>query len=213
MEECDIIGIRYFQEETYAKDFIEGRIFFNSAGVFRDIPNPEQHYSEGRVPYFTNEIIINGNKFTGDIRYTWYYEEDDRVPICCFSYITPSDIQNGVFNADERMKKTYKYFVVFNIGDLLTGLTKALENTECGLIAHPIEYVDFNDKTNPATKLDLSYIPVYYKRFFIHSNENAHQKEFRIIITGKMFDVKGQHTKIDIAQNWSSVPLRICELR
>ena len=57
-----IIGIRYFEEESYAKDFVEGRIFFNSAGNFEDIKNAEQHYVEGRVPCYSNEIVISGTK-------------------------------------------------------------------------------------------------------------------------------------------------------
>ena len=62
-----IIGIRYFECEEYARDFVEGRIFFNSAGKFENIKNQEQHYVEGRVPCYSREIVINGEKIVGDI--------------------------------------------------------------------------------------------------------------------------------------------------
>jgi hypothetical protein len=207
-----IIGIRYFECEEYARDFVEGRIFFNSAGKFENIKNQEQHYVEGRVPCYSREIVINGEKIVGDICYTLYYEEDKRVPICCFSYITPDDFKNGVYLTEERMKGIYKYFVVFNIGDLLSGLSKKLLEAGCGLCARPVEYFNFSDSTNPWGNLDLSDIPVNYRKFFIHSNKNEHQREFRIVITHRLFDYEGANAKVDITPLWSSLPLKICKL-
>lgn len=208
-----IVGIRYFEKEEYARDFVEGRIFFNSAGVYENIGNDVQQYFEGRVPYFSNEIKIDGIPLENVVSYTLWYEEDKRVPICCFSYMTPKDIFNGEFHVNNLMKNTYNYFVVFNIGDLLDSLSKKLCNAGCGLCARPVEYFDFSDKTNPWSKVDFSEIPVHYRKFFIHDKKEEYQKEFRIVITHKLFDYGGANTKIDITNKWSSVPLRICQFK
>ena len=209
MKKQEIIGVRYFEKEEYAIDFIEGRIFFNSAGVFQNIKNDEQFYNEGQVPILTDEIKINNESIYGDIKYTLFYEEYKRVPICCFSYLTKNDFCDGICLTDVRMKQIYKYFVVFNIGDLLKALSKEICNKGCGICARPVEYFDFSDKANPWTKLDLSDIPIHYRKFFIHSNNHDYQKEFRIVITHKMFDYEGANTKIDIGKEWSTVKLKI----
>ena len=208
-----IVGIRYFEKEEYAKDFVEGRIFFNSAGVYENIGNDVQQYFEGQVPYYSNKIAINGNQLKNVNSYTLWYEEYKRVPICCFSYLTQQDIANGEFRANSLMKSTYNYFVVFNIGELLNALSNKLCNIGCGLCARPVEYFDFSDKTNPWGKVDFSEISMHYRKFFIHDKKDAYQKEFRIVITHRLFDYEGANTKIDITNKWSSVPLKICQFK
>ncbi|MCH5152266.1 MAG: hypothetical protein J1F65_06410 [Clostridiales bacterium] len=208
-----MLGIRYFEKKEYAKDFVEGRIFFNSAGAFENIKNDEQNYNEGQIPFYTNEIKIGDTVIKGDIKTTFYYEEYKRVPICCFSYITPQDLNNGEYKSDEKLKSLYKYYVVFQIEDLLESLSNVLCNQGCGICARPVLYFDFSDKTNPWGKLDLSDIPLHYRKFFIHSDKHRHQKEFRIVITHRMFDYEGANVKVDISKNWSSVPLKISKLQ
>ena len=209
----EIIGIRYFEKKKYARDFIKGRIFFNSAGTFENIKNDEQNYNEGQIPFYSDKIKFGDKIINGDVKITFYYEEYKRVPICCFSYITLKDLDNGEYISDEKLKRVYKYFVVFNIGDLLESLSKVLCNNGCGICARPVEYFDFNDKTNPWLKLDLSDIPVDYRKFFIHSDKHKHQKEFRIVITHKLFNYEGANTKINISKNWSKVKLKVGKLK
>lgn len=212
MKKQEITGVRYFEKEEYALDFINGKIFFNSAGIFADINNEEQKYFEGQVPIHTDKIKIGDTIIKGDIKYTLHYEEYKRVPICCFSYLTSKDITNRQYLTDEKLKQVYKYFVVFNIGELLNALSSVLCNNGCGICAQPVNYFDFNDKTNPWIKLDWSDIPLEYRSFFIHSKTHEHQKEFRIVITDRLFDFEGANTKIDIGNNWSKAKLTIGKL-
>ena len=113
MQKQEIIGVRYFEKEEYAIDFIEGRIFFNSAGVFQNIKNDEQFYNEGQVPIHIDEIKINNESIRGDIKYTLFYEEYKRVPICCFSYLTKNDFCDGKILLFFRSRSTTSFFQFF----------------------------------------------------------------------------------------------------
>ena len=115
------ICYKIFENEKFAKDFVEGRIYFSAAGEFIKAKDSERRYDEGFVEIKGQKLVIDGIEL--DIPYKVGYSELKRVPIFCFSMIDTSNsaiLDNNLMLGIPNKNKTLGgYLVVFELEKLL----------------------------------------------------------------------------------------------
>ncbi len=195
------ICYKIFENEKYAKDFVEGKIFFSAAGVFSKANDSERKYDEGLVDINDKKLEINGVEL--NIPYKFGYLELERVPIFCFTMIdnTNSVVSDKglILDIPKKNKELGGYLVVFEIEKLLERLKKILLPKGFGLRMQKVEYIDFE---NEPTEKWQNKVNDPLDILFVHDIKHKNQNEARIVITLGLYNegTKGQIFEID---NWS----------
>jgi len=197
-------GCKLFNNEQYARDFMEGKIYFSSAGRFSQETDSQRKYTEGRTKIYTKPLYINGECF--NVPYETSCLEIDRVPIFCFTALDACSVNyiegKFVYDPPEELKEMGQYLVLFNIDELYRLLSNGIKNSGYGLIGKKVVYFDFEKLRDDSW---LAEIHNQYDCLFMHDIKHKSQNEFRFILTHKLLEDNENSTIIDVG-DWRIAP-------
>ena len=111
------LAIKIFEQENYAKQFIEGRIYFSAAGRFNNFTDTQRKYNEGAILINDKKLWIDNYELL--IPYSFSYEEIKQVPIFCCTLLDKSNAMifdnNLSYNIPKEHHALGKFAVVFDL--------------------------------------------------------------------------------------------------
>lgn len=196
------LAIKIFEQEDYAKQFIDGHIYFSAAGRFNNFTDTQRKYDEGAILINDQPIWIDGHELF--IPYMFSYEEIKQVPIFCCTLLDKSNtifFDNNIrYNIPKEHHDLGKFAVIFDLECLIKKIKLVLQPFNAGIIAKKIKYISFNSLNDKNYK----QIKTPYDLLFLHDilNGNEKQNEFRITITNRVIDNGHKDARVKIGPHW-----------
>jgi hypothetical protein len=213
--------VKIAEKENYLNDFLNGKLYMNSAGYFRKVENNYRGDPfDGKRPLNSDliHIVIENpktkerlffDKTKGLKDLTMGFHGDDMVPIFCATLITP-EMLIIVNQTRCCIKKEYvdeltkfgKYFTVVNLSSLRNKLIE-YNNAHAGdsyFLASPIEYFDI--ESSMSLKVDENHKMGMYQDFFRKRKEYRMQNEYRLVLgsSSPMISEGNDHLWVNIGK-------------
>ncbi|WP_196594492.1 hypothetical protein [Pectinatus sottacetonis] len=106
--------IKFFAQEEWRKDFLNGKIYFKASGYFRELEDTYRGDKyDGQKPIDIklskisimkdNKVVIPNDKL---LNMTFGFNGDDKIPICC-----ASSVDYDILNIENNMYKFKEDFI------------------------------------------------------------------------------------------------------
>lgn len=172
--------LRYYDEEEYSNDFLDGKLYFNT---FRNISKMQDSVDRGDAYELIHEQVIsdkitipliNRNMSVRAVRhldgkYTLQYMDDEFLAnmFCLFAITAETDFEQFQYTLSEDMKLGTHLVAINNVGKFFARLEDTLKESKLDYVISPIKYVDMN-------------VQAFKKSYFEKPIKFSYQKELRV---------------------------------
>ncbi len=207
------VYLKFTKCETWAKDIIDGKLYMNPIGLYRDIELKSGEKGQGdeqELKLISDDICLIVRRYDSDEEIPLHpkqikfeYKEDQYIPAFCMMGIKIRDLK--VFDYDEekiilefpfsieeveRLKREFGEFVVMMVAnEFESAIHNTIEDNKMNGLFKEVIYCDPNFEERQE-----SFFKGSVKRFFYKNENFSYQKEFRLILDekiteGKVFNV------------------------
>lgn len=202
------VYLKFTKCETWAKDIIDGKLYMNPIGLYRDIELKSGEKGQGdeqEVKLVSENIQVKlmcdlGEEIPLDTKLVkFHYTDDQYTPTFCmmglkicdfkvFSYDEEKIILKFPFSIEEieRLKREFGEFIVMiAANEFESAIYNTIEDKKLNGLFKEVIYCDPNFEERQE-----SFFKGSVKRFFYKNENFSYQKEFRLILDEKITEGK-----------------------
>lgn len=220
------ILIKFFEQEQWAKDFAEGKLYINQAGKFiTEENNFRGDDCEGSHVFSCDKPLLvqftrtdNGETIQLPLQaqtpIKLSFEGANKVPVFCASGLNKNNfikVDSNKYKLDSDyvtyMEQFGKYAVLFSRGELLGKMDSILKEQHISALSGDVHYQEY-DKEMKQFENSKEQYEQFFCKYISDDREYDKQNEWRLILCDtKLIDNENDHYELNIGKLKYATPV------